>query len=150
MLLDSIKSDILINLKKGDSVRVETLRFLVAAIRNLAIEKYGAAGETKITNADVLDVVKKQVKTHRESVEAFEKAGRTELADRENAQLKILAEMMPQQMSDEDIRKIAAEVIKGGESNFGKLMGQVMAKVAGRADGGRVSLILKSLVLPQK
>jgi uncharacterized protein len=146
MLLDDIKQDIMTSLKKGDSVRTETLRFLLAAVRNSAIAKYGAAGETKVTDADVLSVVKTQVKTHRESVEAFEKAGRNELAQKEKDQLAILEVMLPKELGDAELTAIASDAVKSGETNFGKLMGLAMGKVAGRADGGRVSAILKKLL----
>lgn len=145
MLLDDIKSDILTSLKKGDSNRVETLRFLVSAVRNTAIDKYGAAGESAVQDQDVLDVIKKQVKTHKESVEAFEKGDRKELAQKEKDQLVVLEAFLPKQMSDEDLQTILAPIAASGEKNFGLLMKQAMAAVKGQADGGRVSAILKSL-----
>ncbi len=145
-LLDTIAADINASLKKGDVVRVETLRFLLSAVRNEAIAKYGADSEKKVTDADVLDVVKKQVKTHKESVETFEKAGRKELADKENAQLAILEAFLPKQMTDSELKALLAPVVSSGETNFGLLMKQAMATVGGRADGGRVAAILKELL----
>lgn len=145
-LLDSIASDISLSLKKGDVVRVETLRFLLSAVRNEAIAKYGADSETKVTDTDVLDVVKKQVKTHKESVETFEKAGRTELADKEKAQLVVLEAFLPKQMTDSELKELIAPVASSGETNFGLLMKQAMEKVGGRADGGRVAALLKELM----
>lgn len=145
-LFDSIASDISLSLKKGDAVRVETLRFLLSAVRNEAIAKYGAESETKVTDSDVLDVVKKQVKTHKESVETFEKAGRTELADKEKAQLTVLEAFLPKQMTDSELKELIAPVASSGETNFGLLMKQAMEKVGSRADGGRVAQILKQLL----
>lgn len=146
MLLDELKADIITSLKKGDSVRVETLRFLLAAIVNLAIDKYGAAGEASLTEADILDVIKKQVKTHKESVEAFTKAGRGDLVDKEQAQMVILQSFLPEEMSDEELKKLLEPIIKSGESHFGKLMGQAMGIVKGKVDGGRVAAILKEML----
>ncbi len=145
MLLDDLKTQLTAAMKNHDAVTVETVRFLLAAVRNVAIAKYGAEGEAKLTDADILDVVKKQVKTHNESIEAFTKAGRTELADKEKAQLTILEKYVPKQMSDEDIRAILAPVAAQG-GDFGPLMGRAMAAVKGQADGGRVSAILKELL----
>lgn len=142
MLLADIQAQVTESLKKGDSVRVETLRFLISAVKNTAITKYGVEADTKLTDADVLDVVKKQVKTHKESVEAFEKAGRAELAEKEKAQLVILESYLPKQISDEELKAILAPVIAQG-GDFGPMMGKAMAKVAGQADGGRVSAMLK-------
>lgn len=145
MLLDDIRSTIATAMKARDSVRVETLRFLLAGIRNVAIAKYGAESETKITDADVLDVIKKQVKTHNESVEAFTKAGRLELADTEKAQLAILESYLPTQLSDEELKKLLEPVaLVGGD--FGPMMGKAMAAVKGQADGSRVSAILKQFI----
>lgn len=144
-LLHTLQLQISEALKSGDRVRVDTLRFLLSAIRYEAIAKYGAKGEAALTDEDVLGVIKKQVKTHRESVDAFTKAGRAELADVEKAQLAILESYLPKQISDEELKKILEPVIATGEKNFGLLMGQAMAAVAGKADGGRVSSILKQL-----
>jgi uncharacterized protein YqeY len=148
MLLDTLKSQLTTAMKAHDAVTVETIRFLLAAVRNIAIDKYGAEGEAKITDQDILDVVKKQVKTHNESVEAFTKAGRTELADQERAQLAVLSRYLPKQMSDEELRAILAPVAVAG-GDFGPLMGKAMAAVKGQADGGTVSRILKELLSSQ-
>ena len=146
MLLQALQTEVRQALKSGDRVRVETLRFLLAATRNSAIDKYGNKADVAMIDEDVLDVIKKQVKTHRESVEAFTNAGRSELADAEKAQLAILEEYLPKQMADEEIKKILAPIATSGEKNFGLLMGQAMKAVKGQADGGRVSRILKQLI----
>ncbi len=148
MLLDTLKSQLTTAMKAHDAVTVETVRFLLAAVRNIAIDKYGAQGEAKVTDQDVLDVVKKQVKTHNESVEAFTKAGRTELAEQERAQLAVLSRYLPKQMSDDELRAVLAPVAAAG-GDFGPLMGKAMAAVKGQADGGTVSRILKELLSSQ-
>lgn len=146
MMLDTLRNDLSSSLKKGDSNRVETLRFLLAAIRNVAIAKYGNAGEASLTDPDILDVIKKQVKTHKESVEAFANAGRKDLVQKEQAQLTVLEAFLPEEMSDEDLKKLLEPVISSGETNFGLLMKHAMAVVAGKADGGRVAGILKQIL----
>ena len=143
--INTLQSQVSQALKSGDRVRVETLRFLLSAARNMAIAKYGNKSEEAMTDDDVLDVIKKQVKTHRESVDAFIKAGRQELADTEKAQLAILESYLPKQISNEELTKILEPIVATGEKNFGLLMGQAMAAVAGKADGGRVSSILRQL-----
>lgn len=146
MLLDEIKSTLITSLKAGDTRRVDTLRFLLAAIRNAAISKYAARGEESLTDADVLDVIKKQTKTHKESIEVFDKAGRTELATKEKEELAILEAYLPKQLSDEEIKALLEPVVASGDTNFGKLMGAAMAAVKGKADGGRVATILKQML----
>ena len=146
MSLSSLQSDLNTSLKAGKSVRVATLRLLISAVRNAAIAKYGNAWETSLTDSDIVDVVKKQVKTHKESIEAFNNAGRTELVDKEKGELAVLEEFAPSSMSDEELKGLLLPVAKSGEQNFGLLMKAAMAAVQGRADGGRVSATLKALI----
>lgn len=146
MNLNDLQSDLNASLKSGKEVRVATIRLLVSAVRNAAIAKYGAEWEKKITDADVLDVVKKQVKTHKESIDAFAKANRRDLVDKEQGELVILEEFAPKDMSDEELKKLLEPVAASGEPNFGLLMKQAMAVVKGQADGGRVAATLKTLM----
>lgn len=139
--------DLNVSLKAGKVTRVETIRFLIAGVGNLASAKYGGQWEKKTTDADVLDVVKKQIKTHRESIEAFEKGRRSELVDREKAQLAILEEFAPKELTDEELKKILKPIVASGEQNFGLLMKQSMAAVNGRADGGKVANLLKQMFM---
>lgn len=143
--LSSLQAELNTALKSGQAVRVATLRMLVSAARNAAIAKYGAAWEESITEADIVDVVKKQVKTHKESVDAFGKAGRPELAEKELAELAVLEDYAPKELSDGELKVLLAEVAQTDEKNFGLLMKSAMAVVKGQADGSRVSAMLKQL-----
>ncbi len=143
--LQSLQEDLNASLKGGNAVRVATLRMFVSAVRNMAIGKYGAAWETSVTEADIVDVAKKQVKTHKESVEAFNNAGRPDLAEKEAAELVVLEEFTPKELSDDELKVLLAPIAKTDEKNFGLLMKSAMAVVKGQADGGRVSAILKQL-----
>jgi len=147
MLLDNLKQDLTNALKKGERERVETLRFLIAAINNAAITKYGREAQEKLTDSDVLEVVKKQVKTHRESIEAFQKGGRTDLVTKEQAQLEILQTYLPAELSDTELKQLLEPVIASGEKNFGLLMKQAMSAVGEKADGGRVASLLRQMLL---
>lgn len=146
MSLDELRQDLNASLKKGDAVRVQTLRFLLSAIRNMAITKYGAAGESSLTGADILDAIKKQAKTHRESIEAFAKANRTELVEKEQKELVILEAFLPKEISDAELNKLLTPVVASGEANFGLLMKAAMAAVGGKAEGGRVAAMLKQMI----
>lgn len=146
MMLDTLKSDLVGAMKAKDTVTVDTLRFLMAGIRNAAIAKYGAESDTALTDADVLDGIKKQIKTHKESIEAFTNAGRMELATKEQGELEVLLRYVPAEMTDEELRSILSPIAASGEANFGLLMKTAMQAVSGKADGGRVSGMLKSLM----
>ncbi|EKD87490.1 MAG: hypothetical protein ACD_36C00055G0004 [uncultured bacterium] len=146
MLFDQLKTELTTAIKSGNTTGRDTLRFLLSAINNAAIAKYGNQSDKKLTEADVLDVIKKQVKTHKESIEAFEKAGRTELADKEKVELGILEGYLPKQISDEELKKLLEPIVSSGETNFGILMKQAMAQVSGKADGGRVSGLIKQMM----
>lgn len=145
MRIDQLKTELAAAMKSGDTTRRDTLRFLLSAINNSAIGKYGREADTKLTEADVLDTIKKQVKTHRESIEAFEKGGRADLANKEKAELAILETYLPKQLSDEELKAFLAP-IAATDGDFGPLMGKAMAVVKGQADGGRVSQMLKRLL----
>lgn len=149
MLIDELRRTLTASLKAGERRHVDTLRFLLAAVRNAAIAKYGAKGETGMTDADVLDVIKKQAKTHKESIEAFENAGRAELAMKEKEELAILEAYQPKELSDDEIKALLTPIVASGEKNFGLLMGAVMKTIKGQADGGRVSAILKQILEPK-
>ena len=146
MLFDQLKTELTTAIKSGNTTGRDTLRFLLSALNNAAIAKYGNQSDKKLTEADVLDVIKKQVKTHKESIEAFEKAGRTELADKEKVELGILEGYLPKQISDEELKKLLEPIVSSGETNFGILMKQAMAQVSGKADGGRVSGLIKQMM----
>ena len=145
MLLATLQQQVIESMKARDAVRVETLRFLISAVKTAAINKYGSDADTKLVDADVLDAIKKQVKTHKESVDAFTKAGRVELADKEAAQLAILESYLPREISDEQLKELLAPVAAIG-GDFGPLMGKAMAAAKGQADGARVSAMLKQLL----
>ena len=145
MMLDTLKADLVTAMKAHDQVAVDTTRFLLSAIRNMAIAKYGAESDTALTDGDIMDTIKKQVKTHKESIEAFKTAGRAELVIKESGELVVLERYVPAEISDEELKNLLAPVAASGEPNFGLLMKAAMQAVAGKAEGGRVSAMLKQL-----
>lgn len=147
MLLQKLQEQLIVAMKAHKPIEVGTIRMLISSVKNLAIDKYGVDAETKVSDADVLEVVKKQVKTHRESIDAFTKAARPELAQKEKEELEILSQYLPAELSDADLHSIVSRVVsesKGGA--FGPLMGKVMAEVKDQADGNRVSAIIRELI----
>ena len=145
-MLSKLQEQLISAMKAHNAVEVGTIRMLISAVKNIAIDKYGVDADTKLTDADVLDVVKKQVKTHKESIDAFTKAGRPELAEKEQAEFDVLAKYLPAELPDADLHAIVSKVVSESEGlAFGPLMGKVMAAVKGQASGDRVSAILKEL-----
>jgi uncharacterized protein len=148
MLIDTLRTDLTASMKSGNSSRVETLRFLISAIKNFEIDKYPPSSNQSLTDDDVLSVIAKQVKTHRESIDMFQKAGRTDLVEKETHQLTILEEFLPKQLSEEEVkttvREIKAKMMQEGkEVNFGMFMSEVMKVLRGKADGSVVSRFVK-------
>ncbi|MCM8757698.1 MAG: GatB/YqeY domain-containing protein [Candidatus Omnitrophica bacterium] len=130
-------------LKKKDYIRVSTLRFLRAALANLAIEKR----KDKLDDSEVVSVIRKQIKSHLESIEQFKRGNRPDLVEKETAELKILNSYLPEELSEEKLREIIKEaIISLGASSLkdmGKVMKLVLEKVKERADAKKVSDLVK-------
>jgi uncharacterized protein YqeY len=132
-------------MRSGDALRRDVLRMVQNAA--YAIEK---RDRRELTDDDYIAVLSREVKTRRESVEAFRAGGREELATKEEAEIAILSEYLPQQLGDAEIQALIDEAIAatGASSvrDLGKVMGWLSPRTRGRADGKRVSaLVAKSL-----
>lgn len=158
MLLDKLQSDLASAQKARDQIRVDTLRFLLGAIRNYEIEKYppsslgtfgtseGQVPQTRLTDTDILSVIAKQVKSRKESIEMFVQAKRQDLVDKETAGMKILQAYLPAQMSEEEIRGIISKIkSENPGADFGALMKLCLSEFKGKADGAVVAKILKEV-----
>lgn len=141
MLLGDLQNQLNDAVKSHEEVRVSTLRFLLANLHNAKIAK-----GNDLTDEEVVDEIRKDAKRHRESIEAFKKGGRQELADAEGAQLAVLESFLPKMMEKEEIEKIVSATIAEtgavSKADFGKVMAAVMPKVAGLADGVAVSAVV--------
>jgi|SRR5882762_2040853 len=124
--------------KQRDQARTLLLSTILSDIKNREIELNHTP-----TDDETAEVLRRGVKRRRESVEAFEKAGRTELADREKAEIKALEEFLPASVAPEEIRAAVREAIAGGATDMGKVMGAVMPRFKGRADGKLVNQIVR-------
>ncbi len=145
-LKHQIQKDMLDAMKAHDEVKVSTLRMLKAAIL-----KYEVSGERKeATDETVLNLIGKEVKSRRDSVEQFRAGNRPEMAEKEEQEIAVLLEYMPPQMSEDELKKIAQEVIASmgakSKAELGKVMGVMMGKVKGMADGDLVSKVVKELL----
>jgi len=143
-LKEKINSDIKDAMRSGDTVRRDTLRFLDSAIKNTEIEK--KKKETGLSDEEILEVITRSVKQRNDSIQQYINGGRPELADKEKAELEILKEFMPEQLSENEIRKVVKEIISDtgtvSASDMGKIMGQAMGKLKGKADGNIVKKIV--------
>ncbi|PYJ43588.1 MAG: glutamyl-tRNA amidotransferase [Verrucomicrobia bacterium] len=136
-----IDEDLIAAMRAKDSARLGVLRMLKAALKNAAIDKAGAEGE--LEDSEAIAVVRKQVKQRQDSIESFEKGGRSELAEKERAEIAVLNSYLPQAMSGEELKRIVAETIAEtgatSRAQMGVVMKALQQKVAGRADGKTLS-----------
>ncbi len=146
-LMQRLNDDMKAAMKAGPAgkARLETIRFLKSALRNAEIDK-----KAPLTDEDILGIITKQVKQLKDSMAEFEKAGREDLLAKAQAEVQILSDYLPQQMSEAEIRELAQQVIAEvgaqGPRDMGKVMGPMMARTKGRADGKLVSQIVKELL----
>src|SRR6476619_6951581 len=140
-LSQQIYSDLKEAMRAKDATRLGVLRMLKSALKYAAIAKSGA--EAELNDAEAAQVIRKQAKQRQDSIESFEKGGRTELADKEREELSILNAYLPQQMNADELTKVVretiAEVGATSKAQMGAIMKALQAKVAGRVDGKTLS-----------
>lgn len=143
MIADTISKQIGQALKAKDEIRLSTLRMLSSALNYEYIAK-----QHELSEEEELEVVRHEAKKRRDAIEAYKKAEAFDRADKEEKELEILEEYLPQQMPDKELEKIVGDVISetGAKSmaDMGKVIGAVMNKAGGRADGKKVSELVKS------
>jgi uncharacterized protein YqeY len=140
-LSQRIDSDLKEAMRAKDATRLSVLRMLKSALKYGAIAKSDA--EAELNDAEAAQVIRKQVKQRQDSIESFEKGGRTELAEKEREELSILNAYLPKAMSADDVAKLVRETIAEigatSKSQMGAVMKALQAKVAGRVDGKTLS-----------
>jgi len=160
---DKLKQDLKESMLAKDELRTSVLRLLLSALSYMEIQKgtelwqkaSSPASEAdrrdgagyEATDEDVISTIQKEVKQRKDSIEQYKNAGRTELADKEEKELEILNKYLPEQMNEEEITKIVKETIvqTGATSmaDIGKIMGALMPKIKGKADGNLVNQIVR-------
>jgi uncharacterized protein YqeY len=142
MLRIQLQDEMKAAMKSGDKRRLGIIRLILAAIKQREVDE-----RIELDDTQVLLVLDKMVKQRRDSVEQFEKAGRTELADQEKFEIGVIKEYLPAQLSEDEISALITEAIAatGAESmkDMGKVMGMLKPKLQGRADMGAVSGLIK-------
>jgi hypothetical protein len=144
-LQTDIESAMRAAMKAGDAVRVATLRMAMAAAHNRRIE----LGH-ELTDAEVIEVLDRQVKQRRESIDLFRNGGRPELADVEEAEMAILREYLPEPLTDAELERLARDAVAAtgasGPADMGRVMGELVPQTKGRADGKAVSDLVRRLL----
>lgn len=137
-----LREDLKEALKQRNQTRASVLRMLLSEIKNTEI-----AQQKRLDDDKILDAISKEVKRHRESIEAFRQGNRSDLVVQEKAELSILMEYLPKQMSREEIRIAARRIIETvGVKGKGSVMAQLMPQLRGKADGKEVSEIVSELL----
>ncbi len=130
--------------------RLSTLRLINAAIKDREIAGRSEAGETEVTDADILALLGKMVKQRQESARAYEEGGRLELAEKELAEIKVIEEFLPRQLSPAEVEAaIAAAIAEVGATSIrdmGRVMGELKAKYTGQMDFGAAGAVLKGML----
>ena len=142
-LKDQITEDMKTAMKAKDSARLLTIRGLLAALKQKEVDE-----RVTLDDAAVIGIVDKLIKQRKDSISQFSAAGRTDLVDKETAELKVLEGYLPQRLGADEIAaevaKIVAETGASGPGDMGKVMGAVKAQLAGKADMGQVSAAVKA------
>ena len=142
-LRDRITEDMKTAMRAKDAERLGTIRFLLAAIKQREVDE-----RIVLDDVQVVGVLDKLVKQRKDSITAFAQAGRTDLVDKETAEMKVLEGYLPQRLSADEVAaevaRIVKEVAATGPGDMGKVMGAVKAQLAGKADMGMVSAAVKA------
>jgi uncharacterized protein YqeY len=134
-------------LRSGDKVRLAALRLLHASVKNREVEL-----RREVTDEEFLEVVAREVKRRKEAIEAYERAARQDLLERERREQEVLEAYLPEQMSDEETAVLVEEAVSAtgaaSPGDLGKVMGYVMGKAKGRIDGGKVNAMVRERLSP--
>jgi uncharacterized protein YqeY len=151
-LKDQLNADLRDAMRSGEETRKTTLRLLLTAIRNAEIPAEGSAATSRadLDDAAVLNIVRREVKQRRDSIDAYTKANRPDLAAKEEAEVAVLGVYLPQQLGREEITAVARAVIERigatGPADKGKVMPAVMAELKDRAEGREINAVVTELL----
>ncbi|MHC4380251.1 MAG: GatB/YqeY domain-containing protein [Planctomycetota bacterium] len=158
MMLSKLKDEIKQAMRDKAKLRLQTLRSMMNDLKNAGIEKKGRKGLTEevaspaelLEEPEMVKVLQSAAKRRRESIEQYEAGGRPELAEKEKEELGILTEFLPKALDADALKSLVADAIAevgaGSMADMGKVMKAVQPKVAGRADGGAISAVVKELL----
>ena len=145
---ERFQTDLRDALRAGDKTRVGTIRLLVAAIRNAEIARTDPKNRDHgkpLDEVAVVTIIRREIRQRRESIEAFEKGGRTDLVDQEKSELAILEDYLPAQLSREEIAEHVGKLIEDLGPELRKVMPRAQQELRGRADGGAIAGVVREL-----
>ena len=144
-LKQKLTDDLRRAMKDGDTVRRSVIRLVMAAVGNAEIAK-----RADLEEGDILGIIAKEVRQHHESIESFKQGNRQDLVDQEEAELAILNEYLPQQLTRDEIKSEAQRIIEEvgaqGPSDKGKVMSKIIAQLKGKADGREINEVVSELL----
>ena len=144
-LKEKLQSDLTDAIRSKDGVKSGTIRMLLAAITN---EEVAGKSAKVLTDAEVITVLSREAKKRREAVEAYTNAKRDDLANKEKEEAAVIALYLPEQLNEADIKKLTTDAIAetnaAGPAGMGLVMKVLQPKIAGKADGGLVSTLVKA------
>ncbi|MFC0212078.1 GatB/YqeY domain-containing protein [Paenibacillus chartarius] len=144
-LSERLNEDMKNAMKSQDKFKLSVIRMVRSAIKNIEIDT-----KKTLSDDEVLDVLNREIKQRKDSLQEFEKAGRDDLAETVQAEIAVLIEYMPQQLSEEEVKAIVQQTIQevgaSSKADMGKVMGALMPKVKGRADGKLVNQLVQQLL----
>ena len=146
---DIITNELSKSLKNGDKERIHTLRLIIAAIKDKEIASRSSGEDSEILEETVIQLLKKMVKQRNDSIEMFEKAGRTELAENEKLEITIINEFLPKQLSEEETAKICDKAINATEASNLKEIGKVIKYLKGNSSSS-LDMSLASKLIREK
>ncbi len=145
-LASKLQKDIITAMKAKDKDRLGVLRMVQAAVKQVEIDE-----RRDLADADVVKIVSSYARKVKDQIKSYGEGGRQDLCSAAEAELKIVSEYLPAEMSDEDLEKIVRAAVEeagaSGPQDMGKVMKLVMPKTAGRADGGKVSALVKKVLI---
>lgn len=132
-------------MKSGDKARLEVIRFTLATLNAAQKEKTLKEPEAKLSDDEVIKLLQKEAKKRKDSIELFKQGGRNDLVEKEEADLAILFEYLPKELSKEEVTVIVKDLKEKGFNDFSSLMRESMKAVQGRADGKLVGEVIKDV-----
>ena len=149
-LKEHLQQDLRDAIRAGDDQRKRVIRLALAEVTNAEIEQGRQSGETELEEEDILAVLQKQAKQRQETIDELEQVDRPDLLAKEREELAILEEYLPKQLSREEILEEARQVIEElnatGMRDMGPVMGRLMSKLKGRADGHVVNQVVREIL----
>jgi hypothetical protein len=144
-LNERLNEDMKQAMKDKDKFRLSVIRMLRSSIKNVEIDQ-----RRTLEDSEVLDILQREVKQRKDSLQEFTKAGRDDLAESVQAEIAIISEYLPKQLTEEEIKAVVQQTIQevgaSSKADMGKVMGALMPKVKGRADGRLVNQIVQQLL----